>query len=127
MPISNTTKLECDLVQNGKACGRVFLLPDAPEVPTPGSEHTVCLTIGLTAQHYYFCCMLHLIAFATAWELSSREAKKAPEPKKALTKEQFVMLKEMGIVVPDESRAYKSVEEIESLTQIPPPPENLSI
>ena len=77
MPVKNTTRIECDYAEDGKKCGAVFAISNPPDGEVPGLENVV--SVSVMGREYYFCSMIHLIAFAMAWiKNTSEDAKKAP-------------------------------------------------
>lgn len=70
MSAKTTTRIECDCVIDGKKCDAIFIIPNPPEGEVEGLKNLVSIDVG--GQTYYFCNMIHLIAFALAWFKSAK-------------------------------------------------------
>lgn len=89
MSTKTITRIECDCVLDGEKCETVFLIPYPAEGEVEGLENLVKLDMG--GREFYFCGMVHLIAFSVAW------------------------IKANAADTKQESRAHVAMEELEDL------------
>jgi hypothetical protein len=128
-----TTILKCDYVKDGKPCGKTFHLPDPPAIPTAGVEFTVS-SKDAHGGTLFFCGPLHLVAYWVDFIKSTPKPgepapQPAPEPKLIVmpSNKQIQKLQELGIIAADEGNAHKAMEELESIPQDIPVPEDLNL
>ena len=98
------THIKCDYKKDGKLCGNSVFLHENPAHNAPNVADVVRSTDAY-GQTLYFCCPLHLICHWTD-ELKKQAAQKVQDT---------------------ESKAHKAVEELEGLSKIPPPPDDLTL